>query len=83
LVVLLETTSHYTINVHLNPLFFLLLAPGIVVGLGMPPLVDLVIQVCDGNFVLYGFGGLLLSIVHDLVGASDPPDPVIIKKADE
>jgi hypothetical protein len=68
---------------HINFLFFLALAPGLIAGLGMPPFSVLLFDVCLVNFLLYGIIGVVLYIVWSLFRSSGPPEPVIINKGNE
>jgi hypothetical protein len=63
--------------------FLLLLAPGLIAGLGMPPFLDLLLTVLVVNFVLYGAIGLVVGVIRSLIGAGGAPaSRVDSRKAD-
>ena len=77
-----EADSRYHLSLDRVPFLGTLelyLAPGIIVGLGMPPLATVLLDVCVVNFLLYGCLGVLigifLSVIRPLGATADERRP--------
>ena len=70
------------VHLHIHSFLFLGLAPGLFARLGMPPFSVLLFHVCFIKSPLYGIIGPVW-IVSSQLRFSGPPEPAIIKKADE